>query len=125
MGRCAQVSQVLLPSVARTATPTAFEHDGDDYTGVNVIIDVSAASATPSVVVTIEGFDVASGTWVSLLASAAITGISKTVMTVSPDGGTVANVSRQMRLPRRWRVQPTHADADSITYSIGAWLEEG
>ena len=127
--RVAQVSQAILPSAARTASPGAsgvvYEQNGDDYVGVSLLIDASAVTSTPSLTVSIEAYDEASGTWFQLLAGAAIATISKAILQVGPDVPTAANVSRQMRLPRRWRVVATHGNANSITYSIGAWLEQG
>lgn len=118
----------LLASAARTATPTIaggvdeFTTADGEARGCVVIMDVTAVTATPSVVVTIQGWDPGSEDWVDILASAAITGTGTTLLQVYPGAEEVANASRGIRLPRRWRVaDPVHGDTDSITYSLGLW----
>lgn len=115
----------LLASAARTATVnTADVHnatvDGAPIRGVKVTIDVTAASATPSVVFTIQGKDPLSGQYYTVLASAAKTGISTTVLSVYPGIAASANVSANDVMPTTWRVNCVHADADSITYTVAA-----
>ena len=119
----AKKSVTLLASAARTATPTAdsLTRNDPNALGVHVIVDVTASAATPSVVVTIEGQDPASGKWYALLTSAAFTGSTETrVLKVYPGITVAANLSAADVLPASWRVVLTHADADSITYSVGA-----
>lgn len=80
-------------------------------------IDVTAAAATPSVVFTIIGVS-PSGTEYTILASAAITGVGMTVLRVSPQLTAAANTIAKDMLPAAIKVTATHADADSITYSV-------
>lgn len=56
----------------------------------------------------------------SILTSAAVTGAitAPVVLTVYPGCVAVANQVLNEPLPRTWRVLATHADADSITYSV-------
>lgn len=84
-----------------------------------MVIDVTAVSDTPSVVFTIQGKDFASGKYYTLLASAAIIATGTTVMTIYPDATAATNVTVNDILPVDWRVIATHADTDSITYSVG------
>jgi hypothetical protein len=111
----------LLPLAARTATPTINAQKNKASSGVRVRISATAAADTPSVVFKIQGKTPA-GAWVDLLASAAVTGISETVLTVYPGLTAAANVTASALLPANWRVTATHADADSITYSVVAEL---
>ena len=71
---------------------------------------------------TIEGYDEVSGQWVTLLTGAAITGTGTTTLTLYPGVTVSANVAVSDVLPRTWRVTMTAADADSLTYSVGANL---
>lgn len=112
----------LFPSVARTATANSGDLSNGQHRGVHVVIDVTAASATPSVVFTIQGKDPLSGQYYTILASAAVTGISTTVLRVFPGALAAANTVANDQIPQSWRVLATHGDADSITYSIGACL---
>lgn len=106
-------------SAARTATPTPFDGVNYGHRGLHLVIDVTAASDTPSVVFTIQGKDELSDKYYTILASAAITGTGTTVLRVYPNLTASANVTVNDVLPRNWRVIATHADADSITYSVG------
>jgi hypothetical protein len=110
----------VLASAARTATNNSADFTNYNGRGLHVVIDATAASATPSVVATIQGKDELSGKYYTILASAAITGISTTILKVYPGITAAANLSVSDILPRTWRVSVAHGDADSITYSIGA-----
>lgn len=129
--------RTIYASLARTASPTPVEVQefwraetlatvqplaDDSFDGVRLIIDVTAITLTPSVVFNVEGFDDLSGKWYLLLASAAITAVGTTVLTIGPGMPVTVNVGANAVLPRRWRVRPVHGDADSITYSVGAQL---
>jgi hypothetical protein len=114
--------QTLFASAARTASPTAATFDKGRAERLMVVINVTALAATPSVVPRIDYFDEASGTWTTLLTGAALTTVSKVILRVGPGMPVTANVSANDGLPERLRVDMSHADADSITYSVGAHL---
>lgn len=109
-------------SAARTATGNSGDLSNGQHRGLHLVIDATAASATPSVVFTIQGKDETSGQYYTILASAAITGVSTTVLRVYPGLTAASNTVANDALPKTWRVLATHADADSITYSVGACL---
>lgn len=109
-----------LASGARTSTNNSGSLSNFAARGVHVIVDVTAVTAAPSTVFTIEGFDVVSGKWYVLLTSAAIATVSTTLLTVYPGVTVTANVSASQVLPRTWRVVATHGNANSMTYSVGA-----
>ena len=71
---------------------------------------------------TIQGRDPASGDFYTILASAAITGTGTTILRVFPGSTVTANVSANDTLPKRCRILAAHADADSITFSVGISL---
>lgn len=114
----------VLPSAARTATPDSFEFEapGVAYTGLHLVIDVTAVAATPSITVTVQGVDRVSGQVYTILESAAITAVSTTVLKVAPALTAAANTVANDLLPPIFRITVTHADADSITYSIAGQL---
>lgn len=105
-------------SVARVATPTAVEFNTKRDTGIIVVINVTAVSATPSVVPTIDGIDSVSGAAYNLLTGAAITGTGITFLRIHPAIEGAANIKASEMLPELTRITMTHADADSITYSV-------
>ena len=111
---------VLLASAARTASAESLDYTNFEARGVKVVIDVTADPASASVVFKIEGKDPASGKYYTLLASAAVAATGTTVLTVYPGIAATTNVAASDVLPKTWRVTATHADADSITYSVGA-----
>ncbi len=86
---------------------------------IDIVLDATAASATPSIVMTIDYLDAASGKYVNLLTGAAVTGISTNRYRVHPNLTAAANSIAQAQLPRVFRISITHADTDSITYSVG------
>lgn len=114
----------VLPSAARTATPDTqeFEALGVDYSALYLIIDVTAVSLTPSITVKVSGVDRLSDKTYDILTSVAITATGTTVLHIGPGITAAANTQEDQYLPPIFRVTSTHADADSITYSIGAVL---
>lgn len=108
-------------SAARTATPTrVIFANHQNATGVVLVVDVTAAASTPSVVFKLQGYDRVSGKYWDILESAAITGVGTTVLKVYPGLTAAANTVASDVLPVEWAVLATHADGDSITYSVTA-----
>lgn len=132
-------SAVLLTSSARTATPAAINLNGDFTSkgssvsfieidpailkNFHIIVDVTAIVTTPSIVVSIEASDEASDTFYPLLTSQAITSISKNVLKVGVDMIESSESSSDF-IPKKARIVITHANADSITYSVGINYQE-
>lgn len=114
----------VLASAARTAAPDTkeFEAPGVAYTGLHLVIDVTAVTLTPSITVTIQGVDRTSGKVYTILASAAITATGTTILKVFPAATAAANLVANDLLPPIFRITVTHADADSITYSVADQL---
>lgn len=109
----------LFASAARTATPAPSVVDNFPGIGARIIIDVTAITSTPSVVFAVEGYDPASQKWLALLTSAAIVGVGTTILRIFPGATVAANLSANDFMPAMWRVTATHANGNSITYSVG------
>lgn len=105
-------------SRARTATPTSYTLYSRGATGLAVFISATAVTSTPSVVVTIDGYDPVSATWYNILTSAAIATVSTKRMVVYPSIAVVANLTAATTIPDTVRVVMTHGNTDSITYSV-------
>ena len=105
-------------SVSRVASPSVVDVDMGRAHGMVVIIDVTAASVTPSVVFNVDGFDPLSGKTWTLLDSAAITGTGTTILKVAPGLTASANAVATDMIPAIVRIAPVHADADPITYTV-------
>lgn len=112
----------VLASAARTATTNSADQINLDGQFLRLYINVSAIVTAPSITVTIQAKDPVSGTYSTILVSAAITAVDHTVLQVGPGLTAAANLVAQAAMPRSWRVSVTHANANSITYSIGASL---
>jgi hypothetical protein len=108
--------QPIFAKAARTATSSA-TISPESCSGL-FFINVTAVSATPSVVFTIAGLDPVDSAEYTILASAAITGTGLTVLRVSPQLTAAANTIAKDMLPAALKITATHADADSITYSM-------
>lgn len=107
--------RIAFESVARTATPTPATLICGSLGGL-FVIDVTAATATPSVVFNIDG--VVNGAEYTIIDSAAITAIGTTVIRVHPSLTGAANTIAKDVLPQAVKISPVHADADSITYTV-------
>lgn len=116
----------VLPSAARTVTPDTQEFEitgrGYEYSGLHLVIDATAVTATPALTVTVSGVDRVSGKVYTLLASTAIATAVTTVLRIGPALTPAANLVANDFLPPVFRVTAAHGDADSITYSIAGML---
>ena len=113
----------LYASVARIADPTANDQDNKLSAGLLVIIDVTDITLTPIVTPSIKVKDPVSGKYVTIwTAAATIVGVGTTsylfhVGLLAADfPGTEA---KQIPIPKTWKLDMAHTDADSITYSVG------
>lgn len=110
--------------MARTATTVSPVVRTHDAVGAIVIINVTAIVDTPSVTFTVEGIDETSAlnTAYTLLTSTAITGAGLTRLTIHPAMTAAGNSVAKDVIPSAIRVTCTHADTDSITYAVSAYL---
>jgi len=115
--------QQVLGSEARTATTTSPAFANHQSRGALLVMTVTAATATPTVTPKIQVSADGGTTWVDyLVVTAGLTGTGTTTYLLYPgilasaDGAVTE--SWNLPLPRAWRVVATHADTDSITYSI-------
>lgn len=108
----------VFASEARTATPTAVTLKvPQEAEAASVVVEVTAAADTPSVVFAFNLVDPTSGTVVAILTSAAVTAVSSNIYKISPHLTASANLIAKDHLPPLLQITATHADADSITYS--------
>lgn len=114
--------KLLYASASRTATPTAVVVNAGRAKELRIVIDATAITATPSVVVTVDMVDSASGKFPNIITSAAIVAVGTTVLTVALGVTPAANVAVSAPIPQTFRVTATHGDADAITYTITAHL---
>jgi hypothetical protein len=116
----------LLASAARTATTASPDQTNHNNRGVQAILNVTANASAGGIKLTVQGKDPVSGNYYDL--TAAPTAVTTTGTFVyelclgvgAASGGVTQRTSGA--LPRTWRVLVTHADASSVTYSVGASL---
>lgn len=120
------VSEVALASAARTATTNSADFKNYGCAGVIVTLDVTALSLTPSITVSVQHKDVASGKYENLFTSAAVTTspVTNTYIVYPGVAAAAADVTAVAGfvIGKTWRIAVTHADTDSITYSVGYTL---
>lgn len=112
--------QTILASAARTASNNSADFINRNCRGMHLYIDVTAIVTAPSIVVTVQGKDATSAGYYDILVSPAITAVGVQILKIYPSIGAIANQAAADILPRTWRVSVAHANANSITYSIGA-----
>lgn len=111
-----------LPSGARTTTQTSPDFVSQGCNAVHVVLDVTVSSASPSVTVTINGKDTASGKYYLLLSGAAVTTSVTNVYKVGTGLPVTGNVSANDMLPEVFQVVVTANNSNSGTYSVGVNL---
>ena len=114
--------QTIFGATPRTATVDSADYTNFNWRGLHLVFNVSAITATPSVVVKIQGKDDTFDNYYDLLVSTAITTTGITILKIYPGIGQITNGAASDILPRVWRIRVEHANADSITYTAVANL---
>lgn len=107
----------LFASASRTATVATEEQHNLRARGVIATINITSAGSG-SVKLVVQRWDPVSD-WVTLADTANLTTDGATSLTVYPGLTGSANVVVSAVIPRKWRVQVTHNNANAITYSVG------
>lgn len=111
----------LFDSAARTAHASSADiFVGPREVGLRIDIDITAFSGT-SITFTVEYYENTSGTYKTLLASAALSATGHTVLQIDPRIAASANVALNAILPKRIRVTPS-GTITSVTYGVVATL---
>ena len=122
------VEGTLLASAARTATLNSGNQTNHNSQGVIVILNVTAASGSGGLTVTIWGIDPVTGSSYQVTdAPTAILATGRYAYELCPGSsaaavtGSAARVRQRTsaRLPRTWYAEVAHGDATSYTYSLG------
>lgn len=107
-------------SAARTATPTASAaYAIQAIRGITVWVKVTAVTATPSVVLTIQSQNPIDGLYATMFTFNAVTAVGESFFKVYPGITGVAGEKFNDIMPRNFKLQMTHGNADSITYIVG------
>lgn len=106
------------PSLARTASANSADLKNNRFVGCNVVIDMTAVTATGSIVFKLQALDSLSGKYYDIIEAAAITTVSTTVLRVYPGLTAIANLTVSEALPMDFRVTATAANAVTMTYEV-------
>lgn len=95
----------LVTLTSATAGGNSADQTNANGRGLQLGINITAITGTsPTLTVTVQGKDPASGQYYTLLQSAALTAAAFTLLTIYPGAPSTANVSTPQVLPRTWRV---------------------
>ena len=109
----------VLASAARTATNNSSDITVYNGRGLVVFVDITAYTAG-GLTAKIQAKDPVSLKYVDVLTSASLAATGTTRLVVYPGVTAAANLAVSDVLSRAMRVRVEHADATSITYSVGA-----
>lgn len=109
---------VALASASRTTTQTLSDVPNPYHKGLIVVLDMTTVG-TGSVTLTIQGKDIASGKYYTILAGAAVTTNSTNTYRVYPGLSAVANTTANDVIPATFRLLVTANNANAATYSLG------
>jgi hypothetical protein len=112
------------PLINRIATPTAVELvNFGGYNACQIFVSVTVDTGTDSVVYNFDTWNPATGTWVELLDSAAVSGVSENIYQIGGVGADVADLATVFHPGRKIRIRPVHTGTDGFTYSVTvSWL---
>jgi hypothetical protein len=116
----ASLAGTVFASAARTATPTAVEINMQRCRGIRISIDCTVRAGASSVTFAIKTKDPLPATpvYTAVLTSAAVASVSHVEMAVYPDITAAANLTASAILSDVVQITATHANGDSITYSV-------
>lgn len=112
-----------LVALSAAGAGTVNSADQVNYNGscVTVVVDITVAGGTPTLTVTLQGKDIASGKYYTLLASTALASVATTPLVVCPGTTVSANLDVAAPLPRTWRVSAVVGGVTpAVTATIGA-----
>ena len=114
----------LLNYAAASVGSNSADQTNPNGRGIKIVVDVTAITGTtPTLTVTLQGKDTASGKYYTILASAALTAAGTTVLTVFPGLVAAANVTANDVLPRTYRVIAViGGTTPAVTATVGASL---
>ena len=111
---------------ARTTSVSAADIDNTSGIGATVVIDITAITGTtPTATFTVEGKDEVSGKYYTILASAALSTVSTTVLRIYPGLTAAANLVASSVVPKTFRVSVTiTGTTPAVTATVGVALHD-
>lgn len=112
-------STVMTMVSDQAGTPVSPDQTNYNGRGVQIGINITAL-ANVTMTVTIQGKDVASSQYYTLLTSASLTGTGFTLLTLFPGVTPTANVAISQVLPRTWNIKLNITGTGTVSGTIGA-----
>ena len=111
---------------ARTTSVSAADIDNTSGIGATVVIDITAITGTtPTATFTVEGKDEVSGKYYTILASAALSTVSTTVLRIYPGLTAAANLVASSVVPKTFRVSVAiTGTTPAVTATVGVALHD-
>jgi hypothetical protein len=111
-------------NLVSAGTTNSLDFVNNGRRAMNVGINIGTISGTsPTLTVTVQGKDVASGTYYPILASTALNAVAFTLLQVSPSLTAAANTIANSAIPRTWRISAVAGGTvTSIVATIGVSL---
>jgi hypothetical protein len=112
------------PAINRIASPTATTHvNYGGYNACQIFVSLTVDVGTDSVVFNFDTWNPATDTWVELLDSAAVSGVSENIYQIGGVGADVADLATVFHPGRKIRIRPVHTGTDGLTYQVTlSWL---
>lgn len=111
----------IITATGATVTQTGADLPNFNGRGVKVILNMTVVG-TGSVTLSIQGKDLTSGAYYTILTGAAVAANGANVYTIYPGVTAAANAAVSDVLPRTWRVQVLANNVNPTTYTVGASL---
>lgn len=107
------------------ATLVSADQSGYNVSRVTCVYKATAQSGTPSTTINLQNKDRASGSYYTLISSAAITNSTTTGLTAGAGVASTANVSAALPLAANWRVTATFAGTSTplSTGTVGCTVQ--
>jgi hypothetical protein len=123
--RSKPVHQTAFPSLSRAAN-TYYSQEFDNsgaFFGLLAFTDltVRGGGGTGTLTVTLEGYDLTSGKWYTLIAGSTLSSVTTQPLLTYPGATVVANQVGQWPVPSKFRVKAVVA-TDLVTFSVGIEL---
>jgi hypothetical protein len=117
--------QIAIPSAARTAAATGATLTNNWAKGLALLVDVTAVGGSPGSITSVNVQVLIGTSWKTIYAFTSLTlnVIGQSAFCIYPGAASAASWTAaplQGPVPRHLRVTTTHADANSITYSVTA-----
>ena len=116
----------LLASAARTATTATAAQTNTTGRGLILYVDITARAASTTLTPSLQTKDPVGGEWITIWTAAAALNSSNTTVAYSfypspsADAANLYTEAVDLLLPRTWRINVVHSDANGVTYSLAA-----